>query len=851
VPALAVADELRARGVEVSFIGARSRVGTELVPASGYELFELSVRGLDRRHPGRAAVAVVQGLRSVARAFRLLGRLKPDAVLATGGYVGGPVGLAAIVRRTPLVLSESDSRLGLSNRLLAPFARRVFLAFSIPGLTGRRYRVTGRPVPKAILNADRERARRRLGLGEGEFSILVFGGSQGARSLNVCALEALARRTPPNAGGGVPVVLHVAGRRDYPELAKGLAEAGSPSHYRLYEYFETLADPLAAADLVVARAGASLFELAAAGKPAVLVPLPHATGAHQLKNARWMADGGAAVVILDEELEPDRLRRTIEDLMLDTGRLQAMATAARRLARPEAAGEVASELIALTRRKAEPAKTAKTTGTVRATREEAWLGRRLHFVGIGGAGMSALALVAQRLGAEVSGCDRAEGAYTRVLEDAGIEPEIGHSPAHVEDGVELVVSTAVSKEEPEIRVARERGTPILHRGTLLAELSSLRRLIAVAGTHGKTTTAAMAAHCLVACGLEPSYLIGGQLQSGGATSPVPHAGWGAGEWLVAEADESDRSFLELSPEIAVVTNMELDHHTTYGSSIELEDAFRSFLERVPEGGAVVLWDHPALVSLGRDGRRTVTYGIEETPDGRLPRRAPDLLARNVRQAGLGTRFELARAGHPLAEVELSVPGRHNVLNALGALAASELVGAELGQAAEALETFRGATRRFEKIGEPGGVQIFDDYAHHPTEVAATLEAARALEPSRLIAVFQPHLYSRTLYMHKELGRALAEADVVVVLEVYPARERPEGALSGVTGKLVADACADSAGGRPVWWLPTVGEAEEVLEGQVSEGDLVVTIGAGDVDRLARRLAERVAARAGEREAAAR
>src|SRR5439155_22473128 len=173
VPALAVADELRARGVEVSFIGARSRVGTELVPASGYELFELSVRGLDRRHPGRAAVAVVQGVRSVARALRLLDRLEPDAVLATGGYVGGPVGLAAIVRRTPLVLSESDSRLGLSNRLLAPFASRVFLAFAIPGLTGRRYRITGRPVPNAILDADRDEARRRLGLREDEFAILV------------------------------------------------------------------------------------------------------------------------------------------------------------------------------------------------------------------------------------------------------------------------------------------------------------------------------------------------------------------------------------------------------------------------------------------------------------------------------------------------------------------------------------------------------------------------------------------------------------------------------------------------------------------------------------------------------
>lgn len=815
VPALAIADELRARGAEVSFVGTRERAEAELVPAAGYEISHLKVSGIDRRRPGRALVALFRAIGASVRAMRLLGTLRPDAVLAAGGYVAGPVGLAAVLRRIPLVLSEADSRLGLSNRMLAPFARRVCLAFPIEGRTGDRYLVTGRPVPKDVAEGDREAARSRLGIEDDTRCVLIFGGSQGARSINDCAFEAFAA-SPVAVDGGKAVVIHIAGRRDHPQLAERLKESGTGDHYRLFDWFGgTLSEPLAAADLVVARAGGSVFEVAAAGAPAILVPYPHATGDHQTTNARWFEHEGAAVVLEDAELGAERLRDMVSELLADRDRLEAMATAARALARPDAAARVADQLLAPAREQA-PERV-----------DQPWRERRLHFVGIGGAGMSGLALVARRLGADVSGCDRSESVFTHSLAQAGIELQIGHSAEHVTPGSELVVSTAIPDDAAELVAARELGVPVIHRGALLGEVCALRRVIAVTGTHGKTTTTAMVAHALRECGLDPGFLIGADLGRGEA-----NADWGSGPWLVAEADESDRSFLELSPEVAVVTNVELDHHTTYGSLLELEEGFRSFLDRLPPDGTAIVWKRAATRSLLGD-RRAITYDTDDGEPG------ADLVARDVRQSGLETRFELVHDGNPVCTVVLPVPGGHNVLNALAAIAACTVAGRELEQAARALQSFRAVGRRFEQRGEGGGVRVFDDYAHHPTEVAATLSAARALEPTRLIAIFQPHLYSRTLELHREFGRELARADEVVVLDVYAAREQPEGELAGVTGKLVADACADEASGRPVWWLPTLDEAETVLAGRLTEGDLVVTLGAGDVDRLAERLAARL------------
>jgi UDP-N-acetylmuramate--alanine ligase len=423
--------------------------------------------------------------------------------------------------------------------------------------------------------------------------------------------------------------------------------------------------------------------------------------------------------------------------------------------------------------------------------ESDWAGRRLHFIAIGGAGMSGLALVAKRLGAEVTGSDRAESSYMDALRAAGVEPYIGHDARQVPPDADVIVSTAIREGNPELVAARERGQRVIHRGELLAELCGLRRLIAVAGTHGKTTTTGMLVHALTALGADPAYFIGGELPGRG------NAGWGTGDWVVAEADESDASFLELHPEIAVITNLELDHHARWRSRAELEAGFARFA--APAAG-VVLGPDPALDRLAASAPHQAAARFDESSPG------PQRLA-------------------------LAVPGRHNRVNARGALAALELAGFDAEAAAAALESFPGMLRRQQRKGARGGAEIYDDYAHHPTEVAATLEALRELAPRRLIAVFQPHLYSRTKALAERFGAALAAADAVGVLDVYPAREEPVGELAGVSGLDVARAAADRAGGRPVWWLDNAETAVAALPAQLREGDLLVTIGAGDVFRV--------------------
>jgi UDP-N-acetylmuramate--alanine ligase len=459
-------------------------------------------------------------------------------------------------------------------------------------------------------------------------------------------------------------------------------------------------------------------------------------------------------------------------------------------------------------------------------------GRKLHFIAIGGAGMSGLALVCARRGAEVSGSDRSDSSYLERLRAAGLDPVVGHDAANVPAGADVVVSTAIAADNPELALAQERGQTVIHRGELLAQLCAERRLIAIAGTHGKTTTTAMCALALRELGADPSFFVGGELPGAGPDGAAANAGWGEGEWAVAEADESDGSFLKLEPEVAVITNVELDHHSRWGSLGELQAAFASFAApaRAVVAGAGIDLD---------PGGELVRFAVE-AEDGAAPD-SPAATAELVAEAlettpAGGTRFR-ARGPGVDAEVELAVPGRHNVENALAALGALALAGFDPAKAAAALGSFRGVARRLELKGERSGARVYDDYAHHPTEVRATLAAARELGPRRLIAAFQPHLYSRTKALAAEFGDALAAADEIAVLDVYPAREQPVGPLEGVSGRMVAEAAADRAGGRPVWWLPDAESAARALGPRLGEGDLLITIGAGDVYKLADELVE--------------
>ncbi len=402
-------------------------------------------------------------------------------------------------------------------------------------------------------------------------------------------------------------------------------------------------------------------------------------------------------------------------------------------------------------------------------------GRKLWLAGIGGAGMSALAHVCRAWGADVAGSDRALSPYAERLERDGIPVTIGHAAANVPAGFEVVASAAIAPDNPELAGGYRRD------GELLAELVALRPSIVVAGAHGKTTTASMVAYCLARLGHDPAYLIGGDVPQLGGNAA-------AGEgWLVAEGDESDRSLLLLRPRIAVVTNVDLDHHATFASRAEVEELFAAWLGSLPPGAAAI-------------------RGWEIEPPGALV---------------------------------LAVPGQHNRLNAACALAALAAAGVDPAAAAATLAGFRGAGRRFEGRGAAAGVRVVDDYAHHPAEVAATLAAARSVAAGgRVLVAFQPHLYSRTAHLAGELAAALAAADAVCVTDVYAAREQP---LPGITGRLVVERLCELRPGMPVAWAPTVEQAAAVVAGQARPGDLVLTVGAGDIDRAGPAILARLSA----------
>jgi UDP-N-acetylmuramate--alanine ligase len=452
----------------------------------------------------------------------------------------------------------------------------------------------------------------------------------------------------------------------------------------------------------------------------------------------------------------------------------------------------------------------------------------VHFVGIGGSGMSGIAEVMLSLGYEVQGSDLKANKQTRRLENQGATVFIGHAADNIDHADAVVVSSAVDETNPEVATARERRMPVVQRAEMLAELMRFRYSIAVAGTHGKTTTTSLVASVLAEGGLDPTFVIGGRLKSADANARL-----GESDYLVAEADESDASFVHLKPMLAVVTNIDADHMSTYEGDIDrLRSGFVEFLHNLPFYGlAVVCVDDPGVRSiLGDVGRSVVTYGLDEEAD---------LRAVNIEfSAGL-TRFDVVRPGdrEPL-HIALRLPGLHNVRNALAAIAIADEL--QIGDAAvvAALERFEGIDRRFQSLGEvetkAGRVMLVDDYGHHPTEIAATLAAARAGWPDRrVVLVFQPHRYSRTFDLMDDFASVLSEADVLVLLDVYAAGEDP---IAGADGRAMARAVRTRGAVEPVF-VESLDDVPAVLEGVLQDGDLVLTMGAGDIGAFATSLPE--------------
>jgi UDP-N-acetylmuramate--alanine ligase len=449
------------------------------------------------------------------------------------------------------------------------------------------------------------------------------------------------------------------------------------------------------------------------------------------------------------------------------------------------------------------------------------------FIGIGGAGMSGIANILLEQGYKVSGSDLQVNDATKKLQAAGARVHTGHATGNITADVSLVVvSTAISQNNVEIQEARARNIEIAHRGDVLARLMATKKGIAIAGSHGKTTTTAMAALVLEKNNMDPTVIIGGNFRDIGG-----NAKGGQGEYLVAEADESDGSFLKLDPYIAVVTNVEDDHLDHYGSREKIKEAFSEFVAKIPDDGLVVLcMDDPNVREMAQSlDKRIETYGIDHQAR---------IMARNIYNKGMTTYADIYFTGEKLGQLELNVPGRHNINNAMAAVAVGLSVGLEFAGIAAALKDFKGVGRRFQLLGQQNGITVVDDYAHHPTEVAATLQAARQTEADRVIAVFQPHRYSRTKFFFKEFGASFADADLVIINEIYSAGEEP---IEGVTADLIVRAAREQTT-KPVLYYRTMEEIVDYLMQEARSGDLIMTLGAGNIRQAGLELAEKLKAR---------
>lgn len=439
----------------------------------------------------------------------------------------------------------------------------------------------------------------------------------------------------------------------------------------------------------------------------------------------------------------------------------------------------------------------------------------VHMVGIAGAGMSGIARVLREQGVRVSGSDLQINGLTAQLENMGVQVFTGHSSANLQEGVELVViSSAVPTDNVEIQAATSRHIPVIKRGQMLARMVNAHQGLAVAGAHGKTTTTSMLYSALAGCGLDPTLIVGGEIQG-----TQLNARLGQNDYFVVEADESDASFLEIKPYIAIITNIENDHLDFYKSIERIKDAFHQFLDQVaPEGFAMLYGDDPSIQAIrGTLRGQTLTYGEESSFDYCL---------QNWQSLGMGSAFDVFHNQQYLGKLELSIPGKHNALNALAAAAVALELGQDFQCIKEALKKFPGAKRRFQVVANAGGIIIVDDYAHHPTEIKVTITGARQFHPGRLIVVFQPHRYSRTKLLAEQFGGAFRDADLVIITDIYSAGENP---LPDVSGELVYRAALNA--GCNVQYIPNVDAVEEFVGSELQAGDLLITMGAGDIWKL--------------------
>jgi UDP-N-acetylmuramate--alanine ligase len=795
-PALTVADKLTAMNIKVEWLGSRVGMESQLV-ADHYPLHMVSIKAIRGKGLIHKVMASLLSISAIFQSLYYIYKLKPDIAIAMGGFVSGPAGIAVWLARKPLLIHEQNAIAGYTNRILARFSSIVFQAFPKAFPVAINAETVGNPIRKQL--ASMAPPEQRYAARQGALRILVVGGSRGAQFINQVVLQALRQYDALHS----LEIWHQTGASELAAVEQ--AYQTMTNQVNVAAFIEDMISAYAWADLVICRAGAlTVSEVAAAGVASIFIPYPYAVDDHQYHNACYLSDEGAALTYTQNTFDADVLLSLIKKFTHDRATLQKMAMRARSLAITTAAQAVVNRCIQVSQK-----------NNFLLERKSV---KRIYCIGIGGIGVSGLAEILFRRGYCVSGADQAQTAITKYLSGLGLRIYHEHRACQVRRADAIVYSSAIDGANPELQYARQHNIPVIRRGQLLAELMHMSDGIAIAGTHGKTTTTALVSHLLTDAGLDPTCVMGGILNN--QKSPIRVGGH---RYFVAEADESDASFLHMEPKIVVVTNIEPDHLATYDNNFDcLQQSFIDFLQALPQDGLAVLCiDDPTVAAIWPNLTcPKLSYGFSEAADVRVEAFA---------QEGLLSEMTVARNGYANITIPFNMPGKHNALNALAAVAIATHLNIADGQIQQGLASFPGVGRRFHAHGRltigDGSALLFEDYGHHPTEIRVTLEAVRAGWPdSRIVLVFQPHRYTRTRDLMPDFVTSLAHADVLLLLDVYSAGEMeiPEANGAALYEAIKSDHSLH------VTFIPNIDHLTDVLRQTMMPGDIILLQGAGDI-----------------------
>ena len=828
-PAIAIASALRSKmnGVEILFIGAMGRMEMEKVPAAGFNIEGLTISGFQRRLTWKNLSFPVKLIGSMIKARRIISRFKPDVVIGVGGYASGPTLRMATSMGIPALIQEQNSFPGVTNRLLAPRVQKICVAYD--GMNryfpSGKIVLTGNPIRREVvdISGKKEEAMVYFGLNPVKKTLLVVGGSLGARTINQAILKFVIGSDEDQDFQ----ILWQTGKHYFNEIGASFPASRDPQSSArtpvVLPFIDRMDLAYAAADIIVSRAGAiAISELCVVGKPVILVPSPNVTEDHQTKNAVSLAEKNAAAMVSDN-MAVESLGRLIVELFKNQARQDELSHNIRALGITDAADAIADVALSLI---------PHLKSEIPNLKSEIQNLKSVYFLGIGGIGMSALARYFKLQGSAVAGYDRTSTALTDQLAAEGMDIHFTEDLSSIPVHSDLVIYTpAVPVNNLEYLHFKGNDITMKKRAEVLGMISGNYKTIAVAGTHGKTTTSTLIAHILSTAGVGQIAFLGGISKNYNTNfiyEPDVNKVTGqkgdrmtgtgiddsAGTWCVVEADEYDKSFLNLSPYIAIITSADADHLDIYGSLGDLKKTFSDFTGKIVAGGSLIMKAGISVIPDRINDYKVYAYSICDKAA---------YYAENIRLIDGLLHFDFVKPSGNIRDLVLGIPGKFNLENAIAALAAADLAGVGEDQLRQALSSYKGVQRRFEfRVRRPDVVYI-DDYAHHPAELSACINAVRDLYPGKKITgIFQPHLFSRTRDLAGDFARSLELLDELLLLGIYPARELP---IEGVTSKLLLDQVN-------IQHKKLVNKEDILTEIKNSKPEVLLTLGAGDIDQLA-------------------